>query len=157
MAGWIKLPLGTKVGLNPGDCVLDGHRAPLSTNRVEPPHQFLAHFYCGQTAGCVKMPLGVEVGLSPGDCVRWRPSHRPEKGRSPTQFLAYVYCGQMAGWMNTPLGTEVDLGSGHIVLDGVPVPAKGHSSPPLFGPCLLWPLSPISATAELLFDFHKVV
>jgi len=29
-------------------------------------------------------------------------------------------------------------------------PPKGHSSPPIFGSCLLWPRSPISATAELL-------
>jgi len=57
----------------------------------------------------------------------------------------------MAGWMKTPLGTEVDLGPGHIVLDGVPDPAKGHISPSLFGPCLLWPRSPISASAELFF------
>jgi len=56
----------------------------------------------------------------------------------------------MAGWMKTPLGTEVDLCRGHIVLDGVPAPAKGAQQPPLFGPCLLWPWSPISATAELL-------
>ena len=56
----------------------------------------------------------------------------------------------MAGWMKTPLGTEVDLGLGHIVLDGVPAPAKGAEQPALFGPCLLWPLSPISATAELV-------
>ena len=47
--------------------------------------------------------------------------------------------------MKTPLGTEVDIGAGHIVL------RKGHSTPPsLLGPCLLWPWSPISATAELL-------
>jgi len=53
--------------------------------------------------------------------------------------------------MTTPLGTEVDLGPGHIVLDGVPAPAKGAQQPPaLFGPCLLWPRSPISATAELV-------
>jgi len=58
----------------------------------------------------------------------------------------------MAGCMKTPLGTEVDLGSGHTVLDGVPAPAKGarQPPPPLYGPCLLWPRSPISATAELL-------
>ena len=37
--------------------------------RAEPPPQFLAHFYYGQTAGCIKMPLGIEVGLSPGDFV----------------------------------------------------------------------------------------
>jgi len=74
------------------------------------------------------------------------------KGHSP-QFSANVRCGQTAGWMKTPLGTEVDLGPGHIVLDGVSaLRQRGHSSPPLFGPCLLWPLSPISATAELLYS-----
>jgi len=52
----------------------------------------------------------------------------------PTQFLAHVYCGQMAGWIKTPLGTEVDLGPGHIVLDGVPAPAKGAQQPPSFRP-----------------------
>jgi len=52
--------------------------------------------------------------------------------------------------MKTPLGTEVDIGPGHIVLDGVLAPVKGAQRPPLFGPCLLWPRSPISATAELL-------
>jgi len=40
------------------------------------------------------------------------------------------------------------------VLDGEPPPPwKELSSPPSFGPCLLWPRSPISATAELLFVF----
>ena len=78
----------------------------------------------------------------------------PEKRAHPSHpIVAHVYCGQMAGWMKTPLiGTEVDLGPGHIVLDGVPASAKGAQQPlPLFGPCLLWPRSPISATAELLF------
>jgi len=61
------MPLGTKVGLSPGDSVLDGDPVPLPTKGVEPLPQFSAHFYCGQTAGCIKMPLGMEVGLSPGD------------------------------------------------------------------------------------------
>jgi len=30
-------------------------------------------------------------------------------------------------------------------------PARGAQQPPLFGPCVLWPRSPILATAELLF------
>jgi len=30
-------------------------------------------------------------------------------------------------------------------------PLKGNSSPPLYGPWLLWPRLPISATAELLY------
>ena len=31
--------------------------------------------------------------------------------------------------------------------------ANGHSSPPLFGPCLLWPRSTILAVAELLLSY----
>ena len=85
-------------------------------------------------------------------CARWgHSSPPPKKGQSPP-FLAYVYCGQTAGWIKTPLAMEVDLGPNHIVLDGDQAPPrKGHSSPRLFGPCLLWPQSPISATDELLF------
>jgi len=37
----------------------------------------------------------------------------------------------------------------HCIRRG-PAIGKRHSSPPLFGACLLWPRSPISATAELL-------
>jgi len=55
----------------------------------------------------------------------------------------------MAGWIKTPLGTEVDLGPGHIVLDGVPAAAKRHAQHPDL-------LSPISATAELLFYFQWI-
>jgi len=57
---------------------------PIKGSRAPAP-QFLADFYCGQTAACIKMPLGVEVGLSPGDCVRWGPSPPPLK------FSAHVY------------------------------------------------------------------
>ena len=61
--------LGMEVGLSPGDLVvLDGDPAPPQKGGRAPP-QFLAHFYCGQTAGCTKMPLGMELGLSPGDFV----------------------------------------------------------------------------------------
>jgi len=37
----------------------------------------------------------------------------------------------------------------HCIRRGPSSPRKGHSI--LFGPCLLWPRSPISATAELLY------
>jgi len=52
--------------------------------------------------------------------------------------------------MKTALGTEVDLGAGHIILDGVPTLRERSTAalPALFSPCLLWPRSPISATAE---------
>jgi len=44
-AGWMKMPLGTEVGLGPDDIVLDGDPAPP---KVHGP-QFSAHVSCGQT------------------------------------------------------------------------------------------------------------
>ena len=90
------------------------------------------------------MALGTEVGLDPGHIVLdGDTAPLPKKGHP--QFLAHVYCGQTAGWIKTPLGTGVDLGPGHFVLDGFP--AIGER-----GTCILWPRSPISATAELLLE-----
>jgi len=102
------------------------------------------------------MPLGIKLGLSPVDFVFDGDPATPRIEGTPTtsEFLDHVYCGQMAGWMKTPLGTEVDLGPGHTLLDGVPaLRDRGTAAPHLFGPCLLWPRSPISATAELLFSY----
>jgi len=45
-AGWIKMPLGTKIGLGPGHIVLD--RAQLPPKRGHTAHQFSADVYCGQ-------------------------------------------------------------------------------------------------------------
>jgi len=48
---------------------------------------------------------------------------------------------------------SIDVREDHIVLDGFPVlPERGTAPPPPLGQCLLWPRSPISATAELLFS-----
>ena len=94
-------------------------------------------------------------------CVRWGPS--------PTQFRPMSIVTKrldVRGCIKMPLGTDVDLGPGDVVLDGVPAPPKrgfgsrpwprphcvtldqpprkGHSSPPLFGPC------PIVATVAHL-------
>ena len=40
--------------------------SPPPQKGTEPPLQFSAHFYCGQTAGCIKMPLSTDVGLKNG-------------------------------------------------------------------------------------------
>jgi len=52
---WIKMKLGTQVGLGPGHIV-------LAT-------QSSAHVYCGQTTGWMKTPLGTGVDLSQGHIV----------------------------------------------------------------------------------------
>ena len=46
-AGWIKMSLGTKVGLGPGHIVLHGDPAPPSQKGSS--SQFSANAYCGQT------------------------------------------------------------------------------------------------------------
>jgi len=103
------------------------------------------------------MPLGTEVGLGLRNIAFDVDPATPEKGHTnPYPILAHVCCGQMAERMKTPLGTAVDLGPGHIVLDGVPTSSreKGTAAPlPFFGPCSLWPRSPVSATAELLLIY----
>ena len=66
--GWIMMKVGRKVGLGPGDIVLDGDPASLSKKGHITPH-FFAHVYCGQTARLIKMPLGMEVWLGPGHIV----------------------------------------------------------------------------------------
>ena len=68
MAAWIKMPLGTEVGLDPGDFVLDGDPAPLPKNGANP-SQIFGSCLLGQTAGWINTVLGMEVGLSPGDIV----------------------------------------------------------------------------------------
>jgi len=47
-AGWIMMPLGTKVGLGPGDIALDGHPAPPK-GAQQPPPRFSAYVYCSYT------------------------------------------------------------------------------------------------------------
>jgi len=48
--GWIKMPLGTQVGLGPGHIMLDGDPAllPRRGHSSRTPN-FSAHVYCGQT------------------------------------------------------------------------------------------------------------
>jgi len=80
-------------------------------------------------------------------------SQLPPKSGTAPQFSVHVYCDQTAGWMKTPW-----YGSGlrprwHCVRRGPSSCAKWvEQSAPIFGPCLLWPPSPISATAKLLFS-----
>jgi len=97
MAGWIKMPLGTEVGLGPGDIVLDGNPpTPLPKKKGTRPSIF-GRFYCGQTNGSLKMPLGREVGLGPVDIVLdGYPALPFPKGHSPPPIFGHICCGQTA-------------------------------------------------------------
>ena len=135
------MPLGMEVGLGPGDIVLDGDLLPLrkgDTAAPQFPRHFSADVYCEQTAGWIKMPLGTEIGLGPSHIVLEGIQPPKKEGHSPPhRFSAHVCCRHMAEWIKMPLGTKVGLVPGDTVLDGDPAPQRG--TPPILGPCLLWP------------------
>ena len=86
MAAWIKMPLVIELGLDPGDCVLDGDPVAPSPKGSGPP-KFSAHVYCDQTAGWMKLLLGMVVGLSPGEFVLdGDPAPSAKGGRAPPKF-----------------------------------------------------------------------
>ena len=99
MDQWIKMPLGTEVGLGPDDVVLDGHAAPPPKKWTEPPPKFSAHVYCGQRAGWIKMAPGVEVGLGPGHIVLdGDPAVLSKTGAEPPIFGPFLLWPN--GWMH---------------------------------------------------------
>jgi len=82
-AGCIKMPLGMKVGLRPGDFVLDGTQPPPQKG-AEPP--IFVHVYCDERAGWIK-PLGMKLGLGPGHTVLNRgPTSPPHKKGAHPNF-----------------------------------------------------------------------
>jgi len=101
--------------------------------------------HCGQTVVRIKMKLGMPVGLG-----RVGPGHIVLGGHSPPIFGPYLLrsngcMDQDVTWYGArPRPRRLCVRRGPIS-----PPAKGTQELPLFGPCLLCPRSPISATAEL--------
>jgi len=92
MAGWIKVLLGTEVGLDPGNVVVDGDPAPPKSGTALPVF-----------GPCLLWPKGWmdEDATWYGSRSRPRPryvkrrlSSPPRKGHSIPPSLAHVYCGQ---------------------------------------------------------------
>jgi len=157
-AAWIKMPLGTEVGLGRRDSVRWGPSSP-SPKGAQPP-QFSANVRCGQTPGWTKMPLGMQVGLGPGDIVFDGDPAIPGKKRHTHPHPIFGPCLLWPiGWMSENAswyGSRPRPRPHHI---RPAVRERGIAAPPpMFGPCLLWPRSPISATAELsscYYDFFS--
>jgi len=74
-------------------CVTWGPSSALPKKGAEPPLQFSAHVYCGQTAGWIKVALGVEVGIGPGHFVLDGFPAIGERGTAALLFSAHTYCG----------------------------------------------------------------
>ena len=79
------MPLGTKVGVDLGDIVLDRDPAPPAPpqKRGHSP-QFSARVCCGEIGGLIKMPLDTEVCLGTGHIVLdWDPAPAKKRGTPP--------------------------------------------------------------------------
>ena len=91
-------------------CVRCGPSSP-SPKTAQPPPQFSADFYCGQTAGWIKMPLGMGVGLGPSHIMLdGDPVPFPKRNAAP-HFSADVYCGHTVAHLTC--STEV-IGLQHV-------------------------------------------
>ena len=95
----------------------------------------------------------MEVGLDPGDFVFDGEPPPPEKKAQPTppNFWSNGWMDEHATWYgSTPWPRP------YCARWGPSYPREmGAAVPPLFGPCLLWPQSPISATTKLLLELVK--
>ena len=78
MAGWIKIPLGTEVGLGPGDFVSDRDPALLPKKGAEPPIFGPCLLWLN---GCMYWHGGRPQPKR--HCVRWGPSSPPLKRHAP--------------------------------------------------------------------------
>ena len=72
----------TKVGIGPGDNVLDADPAPPLERGTALLH-FSAHVCCSQTAGWIKIPLGTKVCLGRGHIVLDGDPPLCERGTAP--------------------------------------------------------------------------
>jgi len=136
MAGWMKMPLGRKVGLDPSVIVLDGDQAPPPKQAAErlPPNFRSMHIVAKRLYGSRCHLVWRYMPRPRPHCARWAPGSPPEKGaQPPPQFSAHVCFGQKAGWIKMrALCRKVGLGPGHIVLHEDPVPQKGAQPSPQF-------------------------
>ena len=127
-----------EAGLGPGHVVLGS--APPTKKGAEPPPQFSARVYCGQTSGYIKMALGMEVGLGPGYIVLdGEPAPLPKREQSSPIFGPFLLSPN--GWMNQD-GTWHGGGpwsKPHCARWGPSSPPQKGGRPPIFGPFLLSP------------------
>jgi len=97
-AGWIKMPLGTDVGLGRGHMVLDGDPAPkLQKGTQQHPH-FSVRVYCDHTPGWIKMPLDKVVGFGPDHIVLDEDPAPPNKGGTACLLWPNGWMDQDATW-----------------------------------------------------------
>jgi len=103
-------------------------------------------------------PMSMEVSLSPRNVVLYGVAAPPKRGRAPPPV--FVPCQLWPnGWMDkdaTWYGSR-PRPRPHCIRRTPSSPAKGTQQPMSFGPMSIVATSPISATAELLYQIPKSI
>jgi len=95
--------------------------------------QFSVNVGCGQKAGWIKMSLSMEVGLGPDHIVLdWDAAPPFPNWQTPNFRPMSVVAKRLDGSRCHLVGMETSS-------QGIQLPQNGHSTPTLFGLCLLWP------------------
>jgi len=95
--GWIKMKLGTEVGLGSGHTVLDGDPAQPQKGAQPPifrPYLLWSNGWMDQDASWYGGRLQPRW-----HCVRWGPSP-PGRGIATPFFSAHIYCGQTVAYLS---------------------------------------------------------
>jgi len=138
-AAWIKMPLGTELGLGPDDILLDGDPAPPRQKGDRPPSPIFGP--------CLLWPNGwmdqdTWQGGRPQPrrlCVRWRPSPSPENGAEPPNFRPTSVVAKRLDELRCHLYGGRPWPMRHYVRWGPSSPSPNGAQPPIFGQCPLFP------------------
>ena len=148
-AGWIKMSLGRKVGLDPSNIALDGDSAPLPKKGAEFPQFWPMSLLCqnGWTDQHATW-YGGRPRRKP-HCARWGPSSYKQGGTAPN-FRPMSIVAKRLDWSRCHLVRRQASAQAALCYMGTQLPLPKGAQPPVFGPCLLWP----NAIAEHLFLFQ---
>ena len=125
MAAWIKMPLGTEIGLGPNDIVLDGDAATPPQKGDGAPCPILAQSLLWPNSWMDQDGTWHGGGPCPGHIVLdGDPGPRPQKrGHTPNfRPMSIVAKHLDASGFRIPLGTGLGLILGDILLDADPTP-----------------------------------
>jgi len=145
-------------GPGPGHIVLDGEPVPLPKKGAEQGGRapnFRPIFIVAKRLDASRCQLVWRWASAQATLCSMGTQVPPEQSAHPLSPSFWPMFLWPNGWMDedaTWYGSRTRPRP-HCIRRGPSSARKGQSSPHLFGPCLLWPRSPISATAELLLYY----
>jgi len=135
-AGWIKMPLGTKVGLDSGHIALHRDSALPPTLKRDTAHNFRAMFVVAKRLHG-STPLAIEIGLGSDDIVFDGDPAPPKRGTAPTFQPKNVVAKRLDGSRCNFVRRKASAQAIRCVRWD-PAPPQGVQ-PPIFGQCLSRP------------------